>query len=191
MALLDYVDPEDASPEVRNLLEMDRSDRGSLLRPMLANHPPLLEAQMHYHERLMEEGSLDRELKELVGVVVSQANACDYCVSSHREKLHTLGLSPAALDAVDGSNFEGMSEHEQVVLAFAERVAADAHRIAAADLDGLRAVGFDDREIVELLGVVAMFMAANTLANALSIHPADRDVGLDPYLEPSTLSDGE
>lgn len=187
MALLDYVDPAEASPAVWGLLEVETSDRASLLRPMLANHPPLLEAQLGYHERLMLEGSLDRELKELVGVVVSQANDCDYCVSSHREKLHTLGLSASALDAVARSAHDELTERERAVVAFAEQAATDPHRIGEADLDALRAVGLDDQAVLEVLGVVAMFMAANTLANALSIHPTDADVGLEAYLEPGSL----
>lgn len=189
MALIDYVDPAEASDRVRELLERPVSTSGSLLRPMLANHPPLLEAQLGYHERLMADGNLDRELKELVGVVVSQANDCDYCVSSHREKLHTLGLSPAALQAVDQADYDGLTERERVVAEFAERAATDPHRVGESDLEALRGVGLDDQDILEVLGVVAMFMAANTLANALSIHPADRDVGLEAYLDPASLEE--
>lgn len=189
MALLDYVDPAETSPAVRELLEVETSDRRSLLRPMLANHPPLLEAQLAYHERLMLEGNVERELKELVGVVVSQANDCDYCASSHREKLHTLGLSAEALDAVGRSAYDELTERERAAVSFAERAATDPHRLDAADVDALRAAGFDDQDVLEVLGVVAMFQAANTLANALSIHPTDADVGLEAYLEPSSLEE--
>lgn len=189
MALLDYVDSEDASERAREVLAAHASERGSLLRPMLARHPPLLEAQMGYHDRLMTGGNLDRELKELVGVVVSQANACDYCASSHREKLHTLGLSADALAAVGDGSFDGLAERERAVARFAEQAATDAHRVGEADIEALRAVGLDDQDVLEVLGVVAMFMAANTLANALSIHPTDRDVGLEAYLDPSALEE--
>lgn len=189
MALLDYIDPEAASPEVRSRLAMDRDGRDSLLRPMLANHPPLLEAQMTYHERLMIDGNLDRELKELVGVVVSQSNTCDYCVSSHREKLHTLGLDSEALASVDRSEYDDFTERERAALEFAELAATDAHRVGEAEIEALRAVGFDDQDVLELLGVVAMFMAANTLANALSIHPSDADVGIEAYLDPSVIGE--
>ncbi|MFB6354200.1 MAG: carboxymuconolactone decarboxylase family protein [Halobacteriales archaeon] len=187
MALLDYADPDTASDEVAAALAEHDSDRGSLLRPMLARHPPLLAAQMTYHDRLMLEGNLDRALKELVGVVVSQRNTCDYCASSHREKLHALGLSADALAAVEDGSFEALDERERAVARFAEQVATDAHRVGESDLEALRAVGLDDQDVLEVLGVAAMFMAANTLANALSIHPADRDVGLAPYADPSSL----
>lgn len=189
MALLDYVDPEETTGRARELLEEHGTERGSLLRPMLANHPPLLEAQMVYHENFMKGGNLERELKELVGVVVSQANACDYCVSSHREKLHALGIPVERLAAVDEGEYGSLSDRERAAVEFAEQAATDPHRIAEADLDALRAVGFDDQDALELLGVVGMFVAANTYVNALSVHPTDGDVGIDEYLDPSTLEE--
>lgn len=187
MALLEYVDPDEATGEAAALLEEHEPRRGSLLRPMLANHPPLLQAQMVYHENLMERGQLPRDLKELVGVVVSQANACDYCASSHREKLvEALEIPVEQVVAVQDAEFEALTERERTAVRFAEQVATDAHRVSETDLDRLRDVGFDSGAILELLGVVGMFLAANAYVNALSVDPTDRDVGLDPYLDPSS-----
>lgn len=189
MALLDYVTPAGATGRAGELLAEYDIERGSLLRPMLANYPPLLEAQMAYHEKIMQDGSLDRELKELAGVVVSQANDCDYCASSHREKLHTFGIPGERLADVDEAEYDALSDRRRAAVEFAEQAATDPHRIGDDHLDSLRGVGFDDEAILELLGVVGMFTAANTYVNALSVHPTDRDVGLDEYLDPSALED--
>jgi uncharacterized peroxidase-related enzyme len=184
MPRIDYVDPEDASEEVREYLADYSAEHGerSLMREMLANHPPLLEVTAVFFENSIRTGTLDRELKETVAVAVSQANGCDYCASSHRESMEeVLGLPSERVDAIRAEEFDSLPPHEQFAVEFARQAAENPHRITDEEFHTLREEGFDDQEIIELLGVVGLFMFVNTIGIATDIRPEDRDEKLPTY----------
>ena len=186
MALVDYVTREEADGRVAELLddwEGSGTANRSLLLDALANHPPLLEGMYTMLDRTMRRGTVDRELKELASVVVSQANECEYCTASHRENLlAVVGMDEAAIEAVATTDYDDLPERQRAVARFAEAVATDPQRVTEAEFEELSAVGFDEQERLELLGVIGAFVAANTYVDALSVRPADRDT---PYQGPN------
>lgn len=185
MALVESVTREEADGRVAELLE-DWEGTGtanrSLLLGALANHPPLLEGMYTLLDRTMREGSVDRELKELASVVVSQANECEYCTASHRENLlSVVGMDEAAVEAVAATDYDDLPERQRAVAGFAESVADDPKRVTEDDFDRLIDAGFTEGECLELVGVIGAFVAANTYVDTLSIHPDDRET---PYQGP-------
>lgn len=178
MALLEYVDPETADEHVRDLLARDAEtyDQPSLFARILAHAPAMLEARMAYAEAVMAGGDLDPKLKELAYVAVSAANDCPYCVASHTGHLVAHFDVPAArIDAITAGDLDGFDRRERAVITFAERVARDPKRVDADDLATLQEAGFDEAHVVELLTACAAAVGANTIADALSILPADQD----------------
>ncbi len=140
---------------------------------------------MYTHlDRTMRRGDVDRELKELASVVVSQTNECEYCTASHRENLlAVVGMDAAAIDAVAVTDYDDFPNAQRAVARFAASVADDPKRITGDDFEELTAAGFDEGEALELLGVVGAFVAANTYVDTLSIHPSDRET---PYQGPDS-----
>src|SRR3970282_464809 len=65
-----------------------------------AHYPPLLKANWEKTKALMMGGSLSRELKECIAVVVSQANSCQYCVAAHSAMLKGLGFTDERIQAI-------------------------------------------------------------------------------------------
>ncbi len=178
MALVDYVDHETTDERTRRLLEADADyyDRPSLFARAVANDHEAFAARSEYHRRLVVEGDLDTRLCELAYFAVSATNNCPYCVASHAEKLvaHE-GVPPEGVEAILEDDLSAFDERERAVVEFARQVADDPRRVEAAHLDALRAVGFDDAAVVRLLLVASAAVAANTIADALNIHPQDRD----------------
>ena len=54
------------------------------LMRVLASSPAALEGYLNFNEALSH-GSLSGELRELISVVVAEANGCEYCLSAHTE----------------------------------------------------------------------------------------------------------
>lgn len=184
MARIDYVRPATAPDDVRERLEDYSEEHGerSLMRESLANHPPLLEVVAVFFRNVIRTGNVERELKETVAVAVSQENGCDYCAASHRESLvEVLGLPTDRVDAIRSGSFDALPERHRVAVEFGRQAAADPHRLTDRDFEALRAVGFDDQDVVELLGVVGLFMFVNTYGIAMDIRPEDRDDRLPTY----------
>lgn len=178
MALLDYVDPEAVDERTRELLAADADyyGRPSLFARAMATDPDVFAARSDYHRRLVAEGDLEIRVCELVYLAVSVANDCEYCIASHREQLvERVGLDPEEVGALARGDTSGLTGRERAAVAFAEQVARDPKGVDEAHLDALREAGFDDPAIVRLLTVATAAVAANAFADALHIHPSDRD----------------
>lgn len=108
--------------------------------------------------------------------MVSAENECDFCVSSHQVNLVDLfGYAGERVDAITDGDYSGLSERERATLEFAQEVAIDPKRVIDADVESLRDVGYEDAEIVELVGAIAQYVAANVYADTFAIEPYDRD----------------
>jgi alkylhydroperoxidase family enzyme len=62
-----------------------------------------------------------------------------------------------------------MSEQDRVMLEYVEQVTKDATRISPAFHDRLRAVGFDDRGILQITLIASWFNYINRVADALGV----------------------
>ncbi len=62
-----------------------------------------------------------------------------------------------------------ISEAERVMLDYVVQVTRDATRITPSDHDRLRAVGFDDRAILQITLIAAWFNYINRVADALGV----------------------
>lgn len=184
MALLEYVSPDVDDERLQELFAADAETYGrpSLFARMLAHESDVLEARQRYVSRLVETGSLDTTLTELVYVAVAGANDCEYCVASHTERLvEHVGLQRETIDAVLTGEHDAFDDRERAVVEFARAVASDPKRVSGSDVESLGAVGFDDGDVVELVVVASAAVAANVVADALSILPQDSE-GLDGYV---------
>jgi uncharacterized peroxidase-related enzyme len=62
-----------------------------------------------------------------------------------------------------------ISDQDRVMLEFVEQVTRDATRVSPADHEKLRAVGFDDRGILQVTLIAAWFNYINRVADALGV----------------------
>jgi uncharacterized peroxidase-related enzyme len=62
-----------------------------------------------------------------------------------------------------------MDERDRVMLEHVEQLTLDATKIGPADLDRLRAVGFDDRAILQITLIASWFNYINRVADALGV----------------------
>jgi uncharacterized peroxidase-related enzyme len=62
-----------------------------------------------------------------------------------------------------------LSEQDRAMLDFAVRLTEKPSRMTPQDLEGLRAVGFDDRAILQITMIAAWFNYINRLADALGV----------------------
>jgi uncharacterized peroxidase-related enzyme len=141
----------------------------------LAHRPDELRAFLAYHEALMEKpGGLTRAEREMVVVATSANNDCQYCVVAHGAILRIRARNPLLADQV-AINYRkaDLSDREQAMLAFAMKVADDSRSIDEDDFARLRTHGFDDEDIWDIAGIVAVFGLSNRMANFLSMRPND------------------
>ena len=62
-----------------------------------------------------------------------------------------------------------LSPTDRAMLDYVEKVTVDATRVTPSDLERLRAVGFDDRGILQITLIAAWFNYINRVADALGV----------------------
>lgn len=116
--------------------------------------------------------ALDRRLKSLIDVRVSQINGCAFCLDMHAREARELGETQDRLDCLAGwRDFPGFSEKERAALAWAEAVTRVAETHAPDNLyEDLRG-HFTDEEIVALTVSIAVINTWNRMQIAMRRSP--------------------
>ena len=115
MALVPYVEDEDATGIVREVYDDIKTSRGLAEVPnfwkAIAHRPEYLRSEWAKLRAILETGTIDRKVKEMIAVAVSATNNCDYCIQSHTDALRALGGTDAEIvellsvvDFFNGSN---------------------------------------------------------------------------------------
>ena len=62
-----------------------------------------------------------------------------------------------------------ITPQERVMLDYVVKLTKDATKVRKADIEGLRAAGFDDRGILQITMIAAWFNSINRVADALGV----------------------
>lgn len=194
MPLIDYPNLDELDEKTREMLDRSRTDAGDVpsFPHMLANNPAILVAALGQFGEIMYGANLEPDLKQVAFVVVSQTNECAYCAASHgAELVNAFGLPDDQLDAIQTGDYAGLSDRQRAVAAFARQAALDPKRISASHIESLQAVGFDDSDVLEITAVVSQAAFANTLVDALNVHPSDQSAELARYYRGEVSHSGD
>lgn len=126
---------------------------------IVANSPETLEGYLGLNGALGK-GLLDAPTRERIALAVAQVNGCHYCLAAHQY----LGANLAKLSAAEiEANRRGSSSDAKAAVAveFAVKVVKNRGKVSDSDVVAVRAAGYSDAELVEIVGHVAL----NTLTN--------------------------
>lgn len=155
---------EVAPAAAQPLLEAVKKQLGSVpnLFRIAATSPAALEGFLGLNGALAK-GALDPSTRERIALSVAQINGCGYCLAAHTY----LGKNVAKLsDAEIAANRTGHSTDAKAnaAVAFAVKVTMDRGAVSDADFAAVRAAGYSDAAIVEIVAHVAL----NTLTNYIN-----------------------
>ena len=154
-----------AAPEAsKPILEAVHKQLGVVpnLYRLIGNSPIALTAFTGYQGALAK--SLDVKTRERIAIAVAQVNGCDYCLSAHAYLgLNLAKISPEEIEM----NRKGASGEVKANAAvqFAAKVARERGHLSDADIAAVRAAGYTDAQLVEIVGLVA----ENSFTNFLNV----------------------
>ncbi len=151
----------DAAPAASQpMLEAVRKKLGMVpnLFKTFAHSPAVLQYYLGGSEALSH-GKLPAALREQIALVTAGANRCDYCASGHTLMGKGAGLNAAEL----ADNLRGRSSDAktQAALDFAAAIVSARGQISDAELQAVRAAGYGDAEVVEIVAHVAANIFTN------------------------------
>lgn len=158
---------ETAPAAAQPLLEAVKKMLGSVpnLFRITANSPAALEGYLGLNGALAK-GSLDAPTRERIALAVAQINGCDYCLAAHTY----LGTHVAKLDEAEiAANRAGKSQDEkaEAAIRFAAALVNTRGHVSDADVSAIKAAGYSEAEIVEIVAHVALNTLTNYLNSAL------------------------
>ncbi|MEQ8813185.1 MAG: carboxymuconolactone decarboxylase family protein [Thalassobaculum sp.] len=109
-------------------------------------------------------GTFGHAEREQIALAVAGANRCDYCASAHSMLGGNAGLAAEEIDR----NLQGRSADPrmQAALRFASRIVTTRGQVTDDDLAAVRAAGFEDGQVVEILANTVLNIFTNYLNHA-------------------------
>lgn len=161
MPLIPTYQIENAPERARPLLQAVQKQIGRVpnIFATVANSPAALEGYLGMSGALAK-GTLPAATRERIALAIAQVNRCGYCLSAHAY----FGRNAAKLD--DGeitANRNGASNDPKADAAvrFAVKIARERGAVSKADVEAVRAAGYTDGDLVEIVEHVAL----NTFTN--------------------------
>jgi alkylhydroperoxidase family enzyme len=144
------------------------------------NHAPKVAgAYSRMGGMLLARADLDPKLRELVINAISLELDCDYEWSHHGKWALDVGNTPDDLEALKQRDYSKLGEKERTVVEYALKV--EANSVTDDDIASLKAIGLDDKQIVELTLTAGFYGMTARFLNAMNVeidegNPANFDI---------------
>ncbi|MDX2215440.1 MAG: peroxidase-related enzyme [Oculatellaceae cyanobacterium bins.114] len=166
--------PSTADPIVSAVYDEIKSELGFGIVPNLfksmASNPGFLKGNWETFRATVLQGRLPRTLKEMIGVVISQANQSNYALKVHLHGLSALGISETVLQLlVDDFQQCPLPERQKVIIQFGLKAATQPQLLTVTDYQKLRNLGLDEAEIFEIIATANLFTAVNQYTDAIAL----------------------
>jgi uncharacterized peroxidase-related enzyme len=170
--------PPETTPELKPHFDFFLSTLGFTPNSVLTmqRKPKLAQALATLNAAVMDpQGEVDLGFRRLIGHLASKASGCLYCQAHTLLGAKNFGISEEKLaDVWTYSSSPHYTERERLALDFALAAASQPNAVTDSQFEQLR-LHWSDTEIVEILGVVAMFGFLNrwndTMATPLEAVP--------------------
>jgi uncharacterized peroxidase-related enzyme len=172
--------PEETDGELEEIYSKIRHNRGKIANIMNVQslNPRALLAHHDLYVALMfGRSGLSREEREMLGVLVSALNDCDYCIRHHAEALNHYWKDTDKIVKF-GNDFGSvdLSGRERVMLEYARKLTTNTDSVNEKDPEALRAEGFSDGDILNIALITAYFNFVNRIALGLGVECTDEEV---------------
>ena len=154
------VQPADASGKAKQLLDAVQAKLGMTpnLAKTLATSPAALEGYLGLNGALAA-GALNVKFREQIALAVAQANSCEYCLAAHSALGSLAGLQPE--EVLASRRASAVDAKRDAGLKFVQAVVLNRGDVSDAALSAVRAAGFSDAEIMEIVTNVALNILTN------------------------------
>ncbi len=174
MAWIETIDEDDATDALADVYERIGSTRGKVANIMKVHslRPDTMQAHSDlYRTLLFARTDLSRAERELIAVVVSDANDCAYCVAHHRAALDAYWKDADRIDAVLNRDAKAaaLSEREQALVSYSRLLTTAPNSVTEAHVDELRDAGLSDQAILDTALVASYFNFVNRTALGLGV----------------------
>ena len=126
----------------------------------------------HFRSLHVPSENLDAADREMIAVVVSQANGCLYCLVAHGAALRAELGDPVLGERIAFDwRRAGLDERRAAICAYAEKLTLTPRELTKTDLDGLLLAGLTYEEAWDVAEIASMYNLTNRMAMATNMLP--------------------
>jgi uncharacterized peroxidase-related enzyme len=166
MARISLIEPEQASPEVKEIYDSKFKGKPGSIQKALAHRPAMLGNFLGFYASVGR--SLDRKLYELVYLHTSLINGCYYCTKHHIVGAKRAGLTLDQMKSLKHGDYSIFSVPEQVALRYSEKLTRTPDAATDADFAELKK-HFSDEQIVDLHMLTGLANLTNRVTGPLAL----------------------
>ena len=173
MSWIDEVEVADADGPLEAIFAELLAKRGKISNILKVHslNPEAMQNHLDLYMTIMfGQSGLSRAERESIGVVVSATNDCAYCVNHHAEALRRYIKDDETLEMLMTADvLETLEPRLSNIVRYAEKLTSAPSAMTESDLGELRAVGLDDKDILDLALITAYFNFVNRIALGLGV----------------------
>lgn len=180
MAYIHTIPYSKAEGELKDIYEQLINDRGKLAdvhRIQSLNPPTIVSHMQLYMDIMFGKSPLRRYQREMIAVVVSAANQCNYCIQHHAEALRHYWKDEGKLQQLQ-NDFEQLqlSETDRALCRYAHTQTLKPQNANGSQVDALRQTKLSDRAILDATLIVGYFNFVNRIVLSLGVEPNQEEV---------------
>lgn len=160
MTRMNYIEPEDADAFTRKLFK--KIGMVPNLYCMMANSPNVFDAFIKM-TACLDAAKLDKKTREMVYLLTSQINGCEYCLASHTSTAVEHGVMSRE-DTLDARRAQSADPKIDAMLKFAKEVVENRGQVSDGIYQTLKDQGYPDEEIMDAIGTIALATLSNYTA---------------------------
>jgi uncharacterized peroxidase-related enzyme len=121
---------------------------------------------------MLGDSGISKLEREMIAVAVSAVNHCHYCLTAHGAAVRQRSKDPELGELIAQNYRAGRLPQKQVaMLDFAVKLTETPAKMIEADRQGLRNVGFSDRDIWDIAATASFYNMSNRMAAATDMKP--------------------
>lgn len=181
MPFIDVIEPNDATGSLKEIYSDLQKSRGKLamVHKIQSLNPESITAHMDLYMAIMfGKSPLKRPKREMIAVVVSAANNCDYCQLHHAEALNHYWKNEEKVEQLrkDYSSID-LSDVDLQLCMLAEKLTKTPDTVdEQKDIQPLKKLGLSDRAILDATLIISYFNFVNRMVLGLGVETDAEEV---------------
>ena len=178
MPYIKVIQHEEADGRLKEIYDELVRSRGKLaeVHKIQSLNPETIVAHMELYLQVMfGKSPLKRSQREMIAVVVSAANDCNYCIRHHAEALQHFWKDEDRIHQLS-TDFQGveLSEKDKMFCQLAQKLTIDPNFEGKDEFfNEMKDIGIEDREILDATLVISYFNFVNRMVLGLGVDLED------------------
>lgn len=179
MAWIKQINEKDASGKLKEVYDEIMNTRGKISNIMKIHSLDIVSMKNHldlYLSIVIKDSNISHEEKELIAVVVSSLNNCNYCIHHHAEALKKFWDDEVKINMLI-SDYKSIEFPIRVhaILNYAEKLTVTPGLVNEYDVQNLRIHNLSDEDILNVNLIVSYFNFVSRIANGLGVEASEEE----------------